>query len=548
MYKTSRDIEKAVLVGIQLPQMSEADNQGSLDELARLVSTLGYQVVGRMAQRRSSTKGAAVLGDGKLQELANWTGGTGVVASMVVRKKHKAAMKFSNKENEDEAVSDAELSEASSEDSNFESSVDSNADINVDSKVDLNDRSSEDDIHLDSKSDHLNEHERAHLQKQDLESEFELESDSERHFEEEEQDYNDQQEPLNEDEQADVIVFDCDLSPSQLRNLESATGAKVLDRTGVIIEIFSRHARTKAARLQVEIARLTYVAPRLRETGGGEDRQGGGVGGKGAGESSLELDRRKIRDRIKELKTELAAIGQEHLTRRSRREQEACVALVGYTNAGKSSLMRAMTGSEVLIADKLFATLDTTVRPIYPETKPKILLSDTVGFIKKLPHDLVASFKSTLDEAANASLILYVVDASDNSFRSQLEVTKKVLAEVGVEETPSLLILNKRDCLSQEQSEQLKQEFPDAIFISTRVPEDIKSLRLTLVEYFEKDMVEEDLFVPYTVKSAVGEIRAHTRVLTESYNELGVQFRVRGEQEVIDRLIKKYLTPKSYRD
>jgi GTP-binding protein HflX len=344
-----------------------------------------------------------------------------------------------------------------------------------------------------------------------------------------------------------VVVFDCDLSPSQLRNLESATGAKVLDRTGVIIEIFSRHARTKAARLQVEIARLTYVAPRLRETGGGEDRQGGGVGGKGAGESSLELDRRKIRDRIKELKTELAAIGQEHLTRRARREQEACVALVGYTNAGKSSLMRAMTGSEVLVADKLFATLDTTVRPVHPETKPKILLSDTVGFIKKLPHDLVASFKSTLDEALNASLLLYVVDASDVSFRSQLEVTKKVLGEVGVDETPSLLILNKRDRLSPEEVEQLKAEFPEAIFLSTRDTNDLSSLRETLVQFFEKDMVEQELFVAYTVKGAVGEIRANTRVLSESYTELGVQLKVRGTQDDINRIVKKYLS-KKYRD
>ncbi|MGZ3771127.1 MAG: GTPase HflX, partial [Bdellovibrio sp.] len=336
-------------------------------------------------------------------------------------------------------------------------------------------------------------------------------------------------------------VFDCDLSPSQLRNLESATGAKVLDRTGVIIEIFSRHARTKAARLQVEIARLTYVAPRLRETGGGEDRQGGGVGGKGAGESSLELDRRKIRDRIKELKTELSAIGQEHLTRRARRQQEACVALVGYTNAGKSSLMRAMTGSEVLVADKLFATLDTTVRPLYPESKPKILLSDTVGFIKKLPHDLVASFKSTLDEALNASLLLYVVDASDPSFRSQLEVTKKVLAEVGANETPSYLVLNKRDCLSEAQILSLQTEFPDAIFLSTRDKADLEMLREKLISFFEQDMVEDDLFIPYTVRGIIGELRASTRVLSESYDEKGVQLKVRGPREDITRIVKKYL-------
>lgn len=183
-------------------------------------------------------------------------------------------------------------------------------------------------------------------------------------------------------QQAQIVIVDCDLSPSQLSNLERAVGVPVLDRTGVIIEIFSRHARTRAARLQVEIARLNYLAPRLRETGGGRERQGGGIGGKGAGETSLELDKRRIRDRVKELKSELAAIGDEHHTRRARRGSELTVALVGYTNAGKSSLMRAMTGSDVLVADKLFATLDTTIRPLYPETRPKVLMSDTVGFIK----------------------------------------------------------------------------------------------------------------------------------------------------------------------
>src|SRR5439155_135369 len=185
---------------------------------------------------------------------------------------------------------------------------------------------------------------------------------------------------------------------------------EVLERTDVIIEIFQLHASSRPARLQVEIARLTYMAPRLRETGGGE-RQRGGIGLRGAGESSVELDRRKIRDRISELKTELAAIEDESKTRRARRQEALRVALVGYTNAGKSSLMRALTGSHVLVADKLFATLDTTVRALWPESRPRILVSDTVGFIKKLPHDLVASFRSTLDEALEASLLLQIVDA-----------------------------------------------------------------------------------------------------------------------------------------
>ncbi len=468
MISTSEKIKTAVLVGIQLPSVTDQENSSSLDELARLVTTLGYRVIGRMSQRRPSQRGATVLGDGKLKELADWTGGTGTVAAMVVHKKHKAALKFEKKADADEFERDDGWEE-------------------VDST--------------------------------------------------EPEDHGDSTAPK---EKADVVIFDCDLSPSQLRNVESATGVQVLDRTGVIIEIFSRHARTRAARLQVEIARLMYVAPRLRETGGGEDRQGGGVGGKGAGESSIELDRRKIRDRVKELKNELASIGQEHLTRRARREQEISVALVGYTNAGKSSLMRAMTGSEVLVADKLFATLDTTVRAIYPETRPKILLSDTVGFIKKLPHDLVASFKSTLDEALNASLLLYVVDSADPSFRSQLEVTKKVLAEVGAAEIPSYLVLNKIDCLSAEQLQELKSEFPDAVYLSTRNQDDIKSLREQLIKFFETEMVDKEVLVPYTVQGAIGDIRAKIRVLSEAYDENGVILKVRAHQEDLDALQKRY--------
>lgn len=454
-------IKNAVLVGLQLPKITNGDLEASLQELTRLVTTLGYNVVGSVTQRRDSDKSTSVLGDGKLKELAEWTGGTGKIAAMVEHKLSKAALKWQ--------------------------------------KTDEENSESENDTE-DTKTGILSEEQKGSAQ---------------------------------------IVIVDTEMSPSQLRNLESATGVTVLDRTGVIIEIFSRHAKTKAARLQVEIARLTYVAPRLRETGGGEDRGGGGVGGKGSGESSLELDKRKIRDRIKELKTELESIGNEHQVRRARREQEISVALVGYTNAGKSSLMRAMTGSEVLVADKLFATLDTTIRPIHPETRPKILLSDTVGFIKKLPHDLVASFKSTLDEALHASLLLFVVDASDASFRSQLEVTKNVLHEVGANDVPSLLILNKRDRLDEQQIIDLKTEYPESIMLSTRDKDDLKSLREKILSYFENDMVDEDLFIAYTVQGVIGEIRSKMRVLGESYNEKGVTLKVRASTESLNHIKKK---------
>jgi GTP-binding protein HflX len=199
-----------------------------------------------------------------------------------------------------------------------------------------------------------------------------------------------------------------------------------------------------------------------------------------------------------------------------------------------------LTGSEVLIADKLFATLDTTVRLLYPESVPKILISDTVGFIKKLPHDLVASFKSTLDEALNASLLLYVVDSSDSTFRSQLEVTRSVLGEVGASDIQSLLVLNKVDRLEPETLAQLRSEYPDAVFLSAKNPQDVAALRLRLIGYFETDMVDEDLFIPYSVGGAIGEIRAKMRVISESYNEKGTTLRVRAHQDHVGRLKARF--------
>lgn len=466
----NKTVKSAVLVGIQLPKVNTADFEASLQELTRLVTTLGYNVVGQVTQRRSNDRSALVLGEGKLKELAQWTGGTGVVASVVDVKLSKAKQKWQDDQDEAETAEE----ESSEEIITAEPEQDNEEILSADKKA-----------------------------------------------------------------SAQIVIVDTDLSPSQIRNLESATGVTVFDRTGVIIEIFSRHAKTKTARLQVEIARLTYLAPRLRETGNSEDRQGGG--GKGVGESSAELDKRKVRDRIKELKVELEAIGNQHQTRRNRRDQEISVALVGYTNAGKSSLMRAMTGSEIYVADKLFATLDTTIRAIYPETRPKVLLSDTVGFIKKLPHDLVASFKSTLDEALNASLLLFVVDSSDPSFRSQLDVTKTVLAEVGASEIPSLLVLNKRDNLSEEQATALKAEFPEAIMISTRDTDDLKRMRDKIMSYFETDMIDEDIFIPYTTQGVIGEIRYKIRVLSESYNEKGVTLRVRSSEKAIAQIKSKII-------
>ena len=330
----------------------------------------------------------------------------------------------------------------------------------------------------------------------------------------------------------EYVIVDHEISPSQARNLENATGAKVLDRTGVIVEIFHRHARSREAKLQVEMARLKYVAPRLREsaTGGGRQR------GVGAGETNLDLDRRNIRDRLAELKEQLEQIQRDNDQRRSARNDQLRVALVGYTNAGKSSLMRALTGSEVLVADQLFATLDTTVRTLKPEAKPRILVSDTVGFIKQLPHDLVASFRSTLDEALEASLLLYVVDASDPTYEAQLEVSRTVLREIGADAVPSRLLLNKIDRLSEDEIAALTEKHPDAILLSSNSAEDVAALRETIIAFFEAKMVEAELVLPYAKQSLLGEIYENTRVLAEEYDAVGRVLKVRGLPGAITRL------------
>ncbi len=336
-------------------------------------------------------------------------------------------------------------------------------------------------------------------------------------------------------EKATVVVVDNELSPSQMRNLEKACGVEVLDRAGVIIEIFWRHARTKEAQMQVEIARLQYEAPRLREKEHQSDRQrGDGHGGKG--DDDVEIDKRRIRDRIAELKEKLAELEKDAETRRMRRRDAMRVALVGYTNAGKSSLMRALSGSEVLVADKLFATLGTTVRAI-PDTMPRILVSDTVGFIKKLPTSLVASFRSTLDEAHEASLLLFVVDASDAAFASQLAVTKDVLKEIGADDIPSLLVLNKIDRVDADERGRLRREYPHAVQLSALDPVDVKAFKARLDQHFADTLETSAVDVPHAkVGSVLGFVHENVKVVDEQWDEWGARLMVRGAPEVMDKL------------
>jgi GTP-binding protein HflX len=345
----------------------------------------------------------------------------------------------------------------------------------------------------------------------------------------------------------DAIFVDHEISPSQARNLEKETGCEVMDRTMVILEIFHRHATSRAARAQVEIARLGYMAPRLREAAklaGPQGRQRSGTGGRGAGESHTELDRRKIRDQIAALQQEIIAMDAERKTQRARRQERkggANVALVGYTNAGKSTLMRALTGSDVLVENKLFATLDTTVRALQPESRPRVLVSDTVGFIKNLPHGLVASFKSTLEEALDASLLLHVIDASDPGFERQHEVTDKVLAEIGAQDVPRLRVFNKIDHVGDapaqaEREAALRAAWPDCIVMSARRAADVATLREAIVGFFRQDEVEAELFLPWSAQQQRGRIFASCEVLAERADEDGAFLRVRGERETVEKL------------
>jgi len=349
--------------------------------------------------------------------------------------------------------------------------------------------------------------------------------------------------PNLNDWEIDTVLVDHEISPSQARNLEKEVGCEVMDRTMVILEIFHRNARSRAARAQVEIARLGYMAPRLREAAklaGPQGRQRSGEGGRGAGESHTELDRRKIRDRIAELQQDILAMETQR-ARRQGRQGMAGVALVGYTNAGKSTMMRALTGSEVLVANKLFATLDTTVRALYPESIPRILVSDTVGFIKNLPHGLVASFKSTLDEALDASLLLHVIDASDPGFERQLEVTNHVLTEIGADEVPRIKVFNKIDFVGDDAAQAaltltLQSRYPDCVVMSAKRPDDVAQLHKKIVAFYQQGQIEAELFLPWEAQQLRKDIYATCQVLAETSDHEGAFFKVRGEPDVINKL------------
>jgi GTP-binding protein HflX len=335
-----------------------------------------------------------------------------------------------------------------------------------------------------------------------------------------------------------LVVVDDELSPGQQRGLEQATAAEVLDRTAVILRVFERRARTREAMLEVELARLTYELPRIREDASLGDREGGG-GRASRGNTNVALAKQRSRTRIAELRRELAGLQDGAAVRRQRRASAQKVAIVGYTNAGKSSLMRALTGSDVLVEDKLFATLDTTVRTLAPPSSPPILIADTVGFIERLPHPLLASFKSTLDEANEASLLLFVVDASDLDRRRQLEVTRQTVEEIGAGMLPHLVVLNKIDRVSEDDRRALSDELPLAIQVSAFSSRDVAALRQRLIDAFDRELETATFEVPYDRQSLFAELRDQVRVLAESYGGERLTVTVRAAPALVERLRRR---------
>lgn len=334
---------------------------------------------------------------------------------------------------------------------------------------------------------------------------------------------------LAKEHECSIIAFDNELTGTQQKNLEKIIQCRIVDRTGIILEIFSKHARTKEAKNQVELASLEYLATHLTRRWTHLERQKGGIGLKGVGERQIELDRRLIRNRISRLKEELAHTSSERQIQRAHRGDKFLrVAIVGYTNAGKSTLMNHLTTSQVYVDDRLFATLDSTVKVIDPKTRPPILLSDTVGFIDKLPHSLVASFRSTLAEVLEADLLLHVVDLSSVMYPHHLEVTRKVLEDIGAGSKPSLLVFNKADLVKEIFLPKiLERKYIDSLVVSSLNPEDMKRLRNTIFGYFERDMIELEIVVSYHNTWLQSQIHEYSKVLEKEYLEEGARFKIR---------------------
>ncbi|MFM1905599.1 MAG: GTPase HflX [Actinomycetota bacterium] len=308
---------------------------------------------------------------------------------------------------------------------------------------------------------------------------------------------------------ADTVICDGELTPGQLRNLEDVVKVRVVDRTWLILDIFAQHARSREGKAQVSLAQMQYMLPRIRGWGEALSRQGAGVLARGPGETKIETDRRRIRDQMAKLRKDLAAMGRTREVQRSGRKRNAIqsVAIAGYTNAGKSSLLNHLTGAGVLVENALFATLDPTVRKVTLPSGRAITVTDTVGFVRHLPHQLVEAFRSTLEEIADADLVLHLLDASDEAPIMQLNSVREVLAEIGTNMNRELVVINKIDVADPAVLISLKQLAPDAIFISAKTGEGIQELLNVIETKLSESDTKIDLLLPYSAQQLIA--RAH---------------------------------------
>ena len=339
---------------------------------------------------------------------------------------------------------------------------------------------------------------------------------------------------------ASLIIFDDELSPAQIKNYHKMSNKiKTLDRNGLILDIFKKHARTKEAITQVSLAYLEYLLPRLTRQWTHLERQMGGIGARaGMGETQIEIDRRLIRTRISRLKKDLKKIEKERWTQSLKRRSEYRVSLVGYTNAGKSTLFKALTGAEVYIKDQLFATLDTKIRKLKIDASHTVLLSDTVGFIRKLPHNLDASFKSTLKEVLEADLIVIVLDISSSEVNYHLEVINNVLIEMGADKVPTLRVLNKVDRVPDSRKiKKIKQSIGNSVVISAQKYLMISELKKKIVEKMESNFQTVELQIPYKDGKSIANAQKGVLVLERNFEDNGLRIRVRGAKPRIKQIV-----------
>ena len=340
-----------------------------------------------------------------------------------------------------------------------------------------------------------------------------------------------------------LIIFDDELNPGQVKNfLRLAKNIKIIDRNGLILDIFRKHAQTREAKTQVELAQLEYILPRLTRQWSHLERQMGGIGTlAGMGESQIEVDRRLIRQRISKLKKNLTLIEKERQTQSKRRKDEYRVALVGYTNAGKSTLMQALSGEDVFIQDQLFATLDTTIRKVQLDKYHSILLSDTVGFIRKLPHDLVASFRSTLLEVLESNLILVVLDAGSDQVSEHLKTIGEVLKELGAERYEALTVLNKIDLISENgKMNYLKQKYPDAIMVSAKDQLRLDRLIAEMKKLMNADYETVEITFSYEQGKELAKAQENVEVLERHYQNDSIKLKIKGRRNRVNQIINQY--------